>query len=353
MKQTYKKLLGVSLSLLGFSAIQAQDLHYSQFYNSPQTLNPALTGMMREDFRVGAIYRSQWQSVNSPYKTMSFWGDMNFKLNKKAVDMVSAGLNFTNDELGDGIFKNQYILVSGAAQKYLGYSRRHFVSGGLQAGVMMQNLNKDGLLFEDQFNNQYRPVLGSAENLSNGRNTYVNVNAGLAWEYFFTEKLTVTAGAGFHNLLFAKDSYLDGIGESVKNRQSVRTILTAGATYQVSKYVSLLPAILYARQAKASDFNLGTNIAFHLGGVEHRNRAALLVGGFYRLNDAAIGKVGFRFKGFQAMFSYDATTSGFKDINKAPTIQNKTVGAYEFSLIYAGFLNRALPSRLTVPSRFF
>src|SRR3982751_2399660 len=54
-----------------------QDLHFSQWFNSPLTTNPANTGFIPDaDYRIGANYRSQWVSVlNAPYKTMSIWGD--------------------------------------------------------------------------------------------------------------------------------------------------------------------------------------------------------------------------------------------------------------------------------------
>jgi type IX secretion system PorP/SprF family membrane protein len=316
-------------------------------------MNPGLTGQMREDFRVGGIYRSQWKDIASPFKTMSFFADMNIKLEKKPVDMISFGANFTDDQLGDGIFKNQYFLVSSAVQKYLGYSRRHMVSFGLQLGYTNQNLNKNGLYFDDQFDDEFLPTLGTGENFGATRNGYMNLNAGLGWDFFANEKLTLNGGLGFHNLTRPKNSLLDGVGETVANKQSVRTVLNVGAVYQLSDKVSLLPSFLYARQAKASDLNLGTNIGFHLNGYKSRNRTTLYVGGFYRVGDAAIAKVGMRFRGVQAMFSYDATMSGMKDINKAPSIKDKTVGAYELSLVYSGFLNRAIPGRLTVPSRFF
>src|ERR671917_454749 len=54
----------------------SQDLHFSQWFNSPLTTNPANTGFIPDaDYRVGANYRNQWSSVMTvPYKTMSAYG---------------------------------------------------------------------------------------------------------------------------------------------------------------------------------------------------------------------------------------------------------------------------------------
>src|ERR1700748_3292416 len=55
----------------------AQDLHFSQWFNSPLITNPANTGFIPDaDYRIGANYRDQWSAVMAtPYKTMSIWGD--------------------------------------------------------------------------------------------------------------------------------------------------------------------------------------------------------------------------------------------------------------------------------------
>ena len=40
--------------------VNAQDWHFSQFYYSPLTRDPALTGNMGGTARVGLNYRNQW-----------------------------------------------------------------------------------------------------------------------------------------------------------------------------------------------------------------------------------------------------------------------------------------------------
>ena len=45
--------------LFSFKTLLAQDIHYSQYYASPLTLNPALTGKFNGYYRATAIYRDQ------------------------------------------------------------------------------------------------------------------------------------------------------------------------------------------------------------------------------------------------------------------------------------------------------
>ncbi len=72
-----RRVLFIAYCLLPIACLQAQDLHFSQFFNSPLVTNPANTGFIPDaDYRIGANYRNQWSSVMSvPYKTVSAFGD--------------------------------------------------------------------------------------------------------------------------------------------------------------------------------------------------------------------------------------------------------------------------------------
>jgi hypothetical protein len=63
--------------------------------------------------------------------------------------------------------------------------------------------------------------------------------------------------------------------------------------------------------------------------------------------------IGMQYKNFRGAFSYDATHSSLTDVKKIPSINASSLGAYEFTITYVGFLSRALPNDVTVPCRFF
>lgn len=74
------KILGhtaFSFAMLIASYVHAQDIHFSQYYSAPLTINPALTGGFAGDYRAGVNYRSQWVSVTVPYRTFDIYGDLN------------------------------------------------------------------------------------------------------------------------------------------------------------------------------------------------------------------------------------------------------------------------------------
>ena len=88
-----KPVATLLLSIFLFQFSSAQDLHFSQWFNSPLTTNPANTGFIPDaDYRLGANYRNQWSSIMSvPYKTMSVWGDAQVFRNRIESGWVGVG----------------------------------------------------------------------------------------------------------------------------------------------------------------------------------------------------------------------------------------------------------------------
>ena len=99
-----------------FSAIAsvsvAQDPNFSQFFASPLTLNPALTGKFDGSFRLAGNYRNQWPSINNAFVTKT--GSADFHLlnnNLPEIDRWGFGVLFMNDQNGNGALRtNQFSL---------------------------------------------------------------------------------------------------------------------------------------------------------------------------------------------------------------------------------------------------
>ena len=86
----------------------AQDIHFSQFFETPLLRNPALAGIFSGDMRLQSVYRTQWQSVTVPYQTVSFNGE--FKLHiGKADDFITLGGEILYDKAGTVVLSLQHI----------------------------------------------------------------------------------------------------------------------------------------------------------------------------------------------------------------------------------------------------
>ena len=80
MRRIFYVLLCVSWFSPGIS--RAQDPAFSQFFASPLTLNPALTGKFNGTLRVAGNYRNQWPQINNAFVTSTISVDGNNITNK-------------------------------------------------------------------------------------------------------------------------------------------------------------------------------------------------------------------------------------------------------------------------------
>src|ERR1700677_39038 len=99
-----KRILSILFMLSIACSLQAQDLHFSQFFNAPLTTNPANTGFIPDaDYRIGVHYRDQWSSIlAAPYKTVSLFGDAKIMKNSIENGWIGLGAVILNDVAGTG-----------------------------------------------------------------------------------------------------------------------------------------------------------------------------------------------------------------------------------------------------------
>ena len=77
-----KLLLTLVVILAEVLIIKAQDPNFSQFFASPLTLNPALTGKFDGAVRVAGNYRNQWPTIENAYVTKTVSVDFGLLKNK-------------------------------------------------------------------------------------------------------------------------------------------------------------------------------------------------------------------------------------------------------------------------------
>ncbi len=76
--------------MLGFSGF-SQDIHFSQFFETPLLRNPALAGIFGGDLRIQGVYRNQWNSVTVPYQTGSLNAEYKLPVGR-GDDFLSIGV---------------------------------------------------------------------------------------------------------------------------------------------------------------------------------------------------------------------------------------------------------------------
>lgn len=321
-----KKIIAIALLLFAANYGRGQDLHFSQFFNSPLTTNPANTGFIPDaDYRVGVHFRNQWSSIlAAPYKTVSLYADAQVFRNRFENGWLGLGGVILTDEAGSGGLKSTKIYGSVAYHQMLGNSS--LLSAGFNVGWVNKRIDQTKLKFPDQFDGKFFDgSLGTSVVLANNNTSYFDLQAGLNYAYFPNEKTYINAGYSIQHVNRPTETFFDRSLDS--NSISMRHIFFLNALLKVDDRVIINPNIYYTNQAKSSSFMLGLNANYNLSGAGDKQ---LIAGLYYRTGDAIIPMVGFELKHIRFTFSYDVTTSGLSNFNNAQ-------GAQEFNLMKKGF----------------
>ena len=131
MKKILSSLL-VCVALVSVSI--AQDPNFSQFFASPLTLNPALTGKFDGVVRVAGNFRNQWPTINNAFVTKTASVDFGILKNRLSeIDQLGVGILGVSDNAGDGVLVTNYGGLSLAYHKGLDEDGYHQIGAGFQA----------------------------------------------------------------------------------------------------------------------------------------------------------------------------------------------------------------------------
>jgi type IX secretion system PorP/SprF family membrane protein len=334
MKIKHKILFGI-WNLLFVASLQAQDLHFSQFMNSPLTTNPANTGFIPDgDYRIGINYRNQWSNIMAvPYKTKSVFGDVQVFRNRFDNGWLGAGGVILNDVAGSGNLTSTKIYASVAYHQMI--DEGSLISAGFNIGWANKHINIINLKFPDQFDGQFFDnKLPTSVALARNNINYADIHFGLNYAYFPNEKTYLNAGYSAQHINKPRESFFDR-SSIIDNRLSVRHTAFLNGSFLLNSQWLINPNIYYTTQAKSFEITGGFNSHYNLSGDGEYQ----LIGGlYYRLKDAFIPIIGLQWNDIKATFTYDATTSSLN-------LYNNGRGAFEFSLIKEGLFSTYLGNK--------
>jgi type IX secretion system PorP/SprF family membrane protein len=332
-------LSAFAASLFSLTAL-AQDAHFTQYFSSPLTLNPALTGLTRCDLRLAVNYRNQWSSVSSnPYTTATISFDVATLKNKlNNGDALGVGVLVLYDKAGAGGLTNTTAGLSVAYHKALGLEKKHVISLGAQGFLVQKRIDFNKLKFGDQFDANTgltRPQ--TSEPISNQDLNYPDFNAGIMYSGQVSEYATAFGGFSYYHLTQPEETFLNIKGDRASDLKiSSRYTGYLGGSFNLNENTVLYASGLYQQQAKASEFVMGAAIGFVLNpgyDADYSRASIFYLGGWWRYGDALAPYVGFEFNKVQLGISYDVNISSF-------TPATNGNGAYEISLIYNGCINK-------------
>ena len=317
--------------VISMRQVSAQDLHFSQWFNSPLTTNPANTGFIPDgDYRLGANYRNQWSSILAePYSTMSIWGDAQVLRNKIENGWLGLGGVILRDQAGSGTLTSTQVYGSVAYHQMLGYTS--LLTAGFNVGWVNKRINSTNLKFPDQFDGQFFDhSLPTSVEIDQPNINYFDMQVGMNYAYFPTDKIYLNAGLSVQHINSGRESFFSSDPAGFDSRIPKRYIGFLNGSFKTSDQVIINPMGYYTNQAGASEAVIGLNAQYNLS----NNGEQQVIGGlYYRVGDAVIPMIGFIYKNIRLMFTYDVTASSLSkyDGNR---------GAWEFALISYGTYNQ-------------
>lgn len=317
------------------TTVQAQDIHFSQFYLSPLNLNPAMTGVMNCNVRLVANYRNQWASVlkSNAFNTYSVSYDQRVPVGR--YDYFGIGGTFWGDRAGSLSFETlQGRLSASYAKKMGGYrGQAHYLSLGADIGVSQRSVDFLAARYGNQHGGggNFDETLPNFEDFTRDNFLFADVSAGLMWFTVFDENNNFYIGGAYSHINQPNQSFELDQFEELFSKFTVH----AGGEFMLTDKFGLVPGIVYFKQGPSFEVNGGTSLKFLLG-KSRTNNQAFQLGAWMRFSnhfadatttDALILSTRFDYDQFSIGFSYDINVSTLREASNSN-------GSFEFAMVY-------------------
>ena len=344
------------LALVLFTAaatlsLNAQDFHYSQFYNAPLHLNPALTGIFRGDVRIMGNYKSQWVDVPVDYKTVTLAVDKKFLEVSSDDGFFSGGIAFNYDQAGDSKLTWANLDLNLSYTKV--FSPKVILSVGGKAAIVQRSFDQANLRFNDQFDEARGFVdlgLPNNEAFDTDGQIFPDFSAGVnlrlqaeqTSELVFRNdaRTKLDVGVAVHHLLAPDQNFYDNVSVPIERRISPYAVgvlqvlpvvdVVAGLNYQSQSVYSELVGMLGGRVWVANTLNKQISLMAGIGLRRDRIQDAYWPAFELTYNDLRVG------------LNYDFNTSQFD-------IATDNKGGMELSVRYLIRKVRPLPAFKVCP----
>jgi type IX secretion system PorP/SprF family membrane protein len=316
-----KKIHLLFIVLLIQTHLFAQDPHFSQFFASPLTINPANTGNFSGSLRAALNSRTQLPDFNNAYATKTL--SLDAPILQKYIredDKLSVGLLILSDQSGNKLLNDNNISLSLSYSKALDENANHSIAAGFQLNYSMYRFDPTKANFEDQLT--AAGFTGSSAELILGNNFTKNtsdINAGILYTGSTSDNNIFYVGASYYH--FAKPT----VGFTTPNYFTpARTNIHGGAYFSLSNAASLHTSFQYQQQGLTNDLLVGAALSYFLG---TNSDLEIYAGLWSRVKESIIPYVGLEWNHIRAGFTYDIGAAN-------QLASSKFYQSSEFSLIY-------------------
>jgi type IX secretion system PorP/SprF family membrane protein len=317
-----KRILSLVVALAICSFAYSQDYNFSQFYELPLLRNPALAGIFDCNMRVKAVYRNQWQSVTTPYRTSGLSAEMKFHAG--GGNWHNAALQVTYDVAGDSRLSRVQVLP--VYTFHLQVADENYLSMGMMAGPVSSQFDPSKLTWDDQFvNGQYLPTNNTAQVIRNTNRNYLELATGLAFTRPLGEMGSLYIGGSMFHITRPRVSFDPNNDNRLDRKYGINAGLTvpSGANDAFTFYGDAFFQGGHRQNMLGGFYTMSLADQYY----DDQNKTSLHFGGVYRWNDAFIPVVKLDYSNFSFGLSYDVNTSKLKTASQSR-------GGFELTLTY-------------------
>ncbi len=202
-KSLWYTTITVLAMLLFCAPLRAQDVNFSQHYNSPTYYNPAFTGLTT-GLKARLNYRKHWTGLNGTYRTYNFSADI---ADRNLPGAGGIGIIASSDVQGVGMINSTVFGIMPAVR--IPITRNSIFQLGALASIVTRQINMDNLVFQDQLDprwgNIYQTVFSGT---SRDKVTFPDFSFGGIYQ-FKGYNVDGSIGAAVHHITQPNQSFFE------------------------------------------------------------------------------------------------------------------------------------------------
>lgn len=335
MKNIKTFALTALIGVLSHNYSIGQDIHFSNLDYSPLTLNPGLAGAQHE-VNATVNYRSQWNSISTPFTTIAAGADMRIKTGKSSKNgTFAAGINLYNDRAGDNVISTNNVGLTFAY--HLKIDEKSTIGLGMQAGFIQRTLDASSGMWSSQYNGvAYDPSISSGETFGNPSFARFDVGAGVVYSLGTNERnmrandgMKLNAGYAVFHINRPSYSFFNSEDDPLYMRHAA----FVNASFGISNTTMFIdPGVYFQLQGPSMEFLIGADYKVMLSDgskvTGNIKNSFVALGIFYRNSDAVVPRVIYNYADFSVGMSYDFNVSALSQVTR-------TRGGVEFFFRWA------------------
>ncbi|MCS6934102.1 MAG: PorP/SprF family type IX secretion system membrane protein [Chitinophagales bacterium] len=324
-----KKCVGAAALYCCASLATGQDIHFTQFFSHPLSVNPAQTGLFEGNYRLGLNAKMQWAWALQPgafnYHTETPYADFSFGERKIKVGWFGAGFHFVNDDAGDGRLRYRRWGMGIAYHQAFDKHHRYILSAGVSYQYIIRSVDFSKFYFNNQWvdDEGFNLTINSQEPLKTENFSMGDLQAGLHLSAHILNLVRLDAGFAMLHINRPRHTFL-GTDERLGYRYQVK----GGVSYFINERMSITADAYYTTQKRAREITFGMMYSYgFFDGREIKHR--IHTGFYHRFKDMVAPVIGYSFLNTRLLLNYDINISQLLPASRAD-------GGLEISFVHTG-----------------